>query len=138
MLSPQESDEELETDQSGRNSSPMVEQVATPPGGDVTSISSRTSTNEEACPSPSPESIYDPERKIFRELDKVVRGTFAARNVPDGKSCARTGLPFTCEKLEKAAETGDRSLKEKKVEVNVIRSSESLQFTTKSEFNACY
>ncbi|XP_028393686.1 arginine-glutamic acid dipeptide repeats protein-like [Dendronephthya gigantea] len=104
-----ESDEELETDQSERNSSPMVEQVATPLGGDVTSISSRTSTNEETCLSPSPESIDDAERVIDS-------GKFAARNVPDGKSCARTGLPFTCKKLEKTAVTGDRSLKEKKIE----------------------
>ncbi|CAB4031000.1 arginine-glutamic acid dipeptide repeats -like [Paramuricea clavata] len=109
-----ESDDELETDQSERNSSPMAEQEATPLEGDVTSLSSRTSTNEEACLSPSPESLDDPEREFKM-------GKFPARHVPDGRTSARTGLPFMAYKKPEAAavnskESGERILKDKKLQ----------------------
>ncbi len=97
----------------------MVEQEATPLEGDVTSVSSRTSTNEEACPSPSPESLDDPERECKT-------GKFPARNVPDGKTSARTCLPFmACKKPVVATvnskESGERILKEKRPEVRMSR-----------------
>ena len=115
----QESDEELETDQSERNSSPMAEQEATPVEGDVISVSSRTSTMEEPCPCPSPEALDEPERKCKH-------GQFPARNVSDGRTCARTGLPFTFYKKPEmvavnSKDIGDRILKDKKLEVRISR-----------------
>ena len=93
----------------------MAEQDATPVEGDVTSVSSRTSMNEEACPSPSPESIEHPERE--RKW-----GKFPARNVSDGRTTARTCLPwFAFKKPEVPAvnskDSGERILKDKNSEV---------------------
>jgi hypothetical protein len=97
----------------------MAEQEATPLEGDVTSLSSRTSTNEEACLSPSPESLDDPERKFKM-------GKFPARHVPDGRTSARTGLPFMAYKKPEAVavnskESGERILKDKKLQVRMSR-----------------
>lgn len=97
----------------------MAEQEATPLEGDVISVSSRTSTIEEPCPCPSPEPLNEPERK--RKY-----GQFPARNVSDGRTSARTCLPFTlCKKPEMVAvnskDIGERILKEKKLEVRMSR-----------------
>lgn len=99
----------------------MVEQEQTPLEGDFTSVSSRTSTNEESPPSPSPESVDEPERETDRKT-----GKFPARNVPDGQTCARTGLPYMAYKKPEVAsvntkETGERLLRDKKHEVSISR-----------------
>ena len=95
----------------------MAEQEATPVEGDVTSVSSKTSTYEEACPCPMPESLDHPECE--RQS-----GKFPARNVSDGKTSARTCLPWFAFKKSHVAtasskESGERTLKDRKMEVRM-------------------
>ena len=97
----------------------MGEQEATPLEGDVISVSSRTSTIEEPCPCPSPEPLDEPERKC-------TLGQFPARNVSDGRTSARTDLPFTFNKKPETVaghskDSGERMLKDKKLEVRMSR-----------------